>query len=594
MLNKFAQKVVIVLIIILILLLLGVWRVLAVGQQVAGNIDALVASIDNKGDSAVMTMDLATWRTQLSTSAQAWQTLSPWRIVPVLGEIQSMVADSFQQIDNILANLQVLQREYEKVQDKLISEEDWSDWLNYVNGRSVIWQPAIINIQNGLIRLSNDMANIPIWVIPVDKREAWQQWQNNFAAVEKILAKTSDWAVLTPRLLGYPDSIKYLLLLQNHHEMRATGGFIGNYGILQLSQAKIVNFFIDDIYHLDSAAIGKWQQTPPEPISRYLGVEQWYLRDANWSPDWPTSARQAINFYYGEGGQERVDGVLAFNPLLISDILNLLGPVQIEGVWYAADNFTSTLQYEVEQNYQARGASHWDRKDVISQLADILLNRFSNLSAAQLIQLVGAVVNNVEEKNVLLYLTQPEYQSLWSKQPWSGAIVQTDGNYLMVVDSNMAAFKTNQYIDRSVDYQVSLPDNNTDKAQATVIITYKHNGTFSWDSTRYRTYTRVLVPEGAVLLNNSGAMANDRTNEVGKITVEHKYGKTIWGAFIAIEPGESGQLSFTYSLPMSVVDSLYWQSQPGMTDYLVLRVDDALWFDNQIKTDRTWGMSLTE
>ena len=51
---------------------------------------------------------------------------------------------------------------------------------------------------------------------------------------------------------------KYLVLLQNEMELRATGGFIGSYGIMTFKNGKLLEFDIKDVY----AADAKQQEMP--------------------------------------------------------------------------------------------------------------------------------------------------------------------------------------------------------------------------------------------------------------------------------------------------------------------------------------------
>ena len=157
-----------------------------------------------------------------------------------------------------------------------------------------------------------------------------------------------------------------------------------------------------------------------------------------------------------------------------------------------------------------------------------------------------------------------------------GEILNVDHDYLMVVDSNLASFKSDQYLDRSVHYQ--LEKNTEDELIVNLKLEYQHNGDFSWNSTRYRTYTRILVPQGSELIEVKGAMDNDRSDKKGEVDTYNEHGKTIFGTFLAIEPGQSNSLSFKYKLPDYLKKqieekkyNLYLQKQAGVSNiqYLV-------------------------
>lgn len=75
---------------------------------------------------------------------------------------------------------------------------------------------------------------------------------------------------VVPRLVGFEEPETYLFLLQNNHELRPTGGFIGTYGILKLQDGEIKEFETDNIYNLDKSTQPILQESAPEPIAIYL------------------------------------------------------------------------------------------------------------------------------------------------------------------------------------------------------------------------------------------------------------------------------------------------------------------------------------
>ena len=49
-------------------------------------------------------------------------------------------------------------------------------------------------------------------------------------------------------------------------------------------------------------------------------------------------------------------------------------------------------------------------------------------------------------------------------------------------------------------------------------------------------------------------MDNDRSTAPGEVETIEEFNRTVFGAFIAIEPGETGTLSYQYKLPKEVSD----------------------------------------
>lgn len=385
-----------------------------------------------------------------------------------------------------------------------------------------------------------------------------------------IMSRSVPLIKLLPLLAGYPETSDFLIVLQNNDELRPTGGFIGVYGLLSCSQGEIKTLSTSDSYHLDMPALDKWRLEPPAPLKKYLKVENWYLRDANWSPDWPSAAKQIETIYKGESraiGQSAPDfkGVIAITPDLIADLLRLVGPISVGETTYNADNFQPLLQYNVEVAYKEQNISSWDRKEVINDLLDELKERLFSLPSSRWTELLGILDQNVAAKNIQIYLHDPESQRLVINFGAGGEIKSETADYLMVVDANLGAFKSDAVIKKNISYDFSYQG---EKIIATLKLDYQHEGDFDWRTTRYRSYTRVYVPSGSkfISLNGISKEAADL-----KINEESDLNKTSFGFFWVIEPGSQKQLILKYELPQKIktvseengIYTFYWQKQAG-------------------------------
>lgn len=400
-----------------------------------------------------------------------------------------------------------------------------------------------------------------------------------------------------PELIGYFDQANYLFLLQNNTELRPTGGFIGTYGFLQLKDASLQKFVVDDVYNLDKTVQDTLFITPPEPLTKWNNTTQWFLRDANWSPDFPTSAKQVEWFYNQESGNNfDFTGVFAITPEIISDVIGLFGDITVHNIKFTKDNFVETLEERVEVGFKDLKIPLAERKVIMSDLAVELQKRLTHLSAEQFFKLLTIIQNRLKEKHILLFFNNSDLQKLISAKNWTGEIRPNSSDYLAVVDANLGSLKTDAVMDRSLNYEVKKEViNNKDELVANVILTYTNNGKFTWHSTRYRTYTRIYTPLNSELIKVDGAMANDRTLKIGEPTIINELNKTVFGAFISIEPKETKTLTFIYKLPDYVKNqlengnySLLLQKQAGLLNYPVkLKVNDKVEKFN-LKTDLVW------
>lgn len=418
-----------------------------------------------------------------------------------------------------------------------------------------------------------------------------------------LMDKTVLLVKLLPALAGYPDMSRFLLILQNNDELRPTGGFIGVYGILEIQNGEIVSLKTDDSYHLDMpSSLNNWNLEPPAPLKKYLKVEKWYLRDANWSPDWPTAAKQIEEIYNGEiksVGQPVASfiGVIAINPDLTADLIRLVGPIMINGETYDADNFQPLLQYNVEVAYKDQNISSWDRKEIINELMDELKKRLFNLPSGNWSELLKTIDRNISAKNIQIYFKNADWENLAQSLRAGGEVKNTAGDYLLVVDSNLGSFKSDAVIKKKISYVLTEEKNGLNELSATVKLNYRHEGGFDWRTTRYRNYTRVYAPLGSRLISLNGL--NETTADFSEVD-DKDLNKTVFGFFWTIEPGATGEISLNYRLPTAIQEQftanqyqLLMQKQAGQRleglEIIVNRLNKKpLNFRTDLETERVF------
>ncbi|MFA5995440.1 MAG: DUF4012 domain-containing protein [Patescibacteria group bacterium] len=392
--------------------------------------------------------------------------------------------------------------------------------------------------------------------------------------MKEMVQKVLPLLQVAPSILGYPDEQTYLFLLQNNRELRPTGGFIGTYGTLILRDAQIEKFETNNIYNLDEPVKNTLFRKPPEPLGRYLKIDQWFMRDANWDPDFPTTAQITEDFYHAENGPiENIDGVLAVTPMFIQDLMVLTGPITVDGDQFTKENIIDTIQYQSEFGYIKKGLKNSERKVIIGKLATIIKDKLLNLPSAQWGTLLEIMIKNLDEKQVLIYSKNNQAQTLVQQLGWDGSINQPKSDFLMLVDANLSALKTDKVMEKHIDYQVT--QENGDYI-ANLKITYKHAG-IQDDKfiTRYRSYARVYVPSGSQLLGSDGFLTNSEFE--GGVPVEAQtteaaaVNKTVFAGFISVEAQTSKTISLRYKLPVAMQQAvlndqqyrLYAQKQPG-------------------------------
>lgn len=379
-------------------------------------------------------------------------------------------------------------------------------------------------------------------------------------------------ATVGAAVLGYPEDSVYLFVLQNSDEMRPAGGFIGTYGVIRFSAGHITDFFTDDVYNLDRFSLPESRPRAPYPIATYLEQPAWYLRDANWDPDFPASAERILRFYKDEfkeacvtSGQamsnvpcsmlhDDLDGIIAIMPEAIRPLLEMVGPITVGGQTFDDNNLTDALEFEVEIKFEQKGIPRPLRKMIVSELGHALISKIMELPIKRWPEAIHAVRGALDERQMILYASDPGVQEKISSYGWSGKIADAPFDYLAIFDANMFSLKTDPYVKRKVAYNLERTPAGL-FAEVSITYSYPDSGP-AWKTKGYRNFVRIYVPQGSILNRAQGAMRSEDSGEPGDVTVAQEFGKTVFGAFVAVQSQEEKTLSFKYRLPERIAEEL--------------------------------------
>ncbi|HSD12423.1 MAG TPA: DUF4012 domain-containing protein [Patescibacteria group bacterium] len=426
---------------------------------------------------------------------------------------------------------------------------------------------GVPDMQDALVKVDAAIASfdeIPQQDIARQFVEPLKPFREKLVSLREWLTVTLPIAETVPSVLGYPEAKHYLFFFQNNTELRPTGGFLGVYGLATVKDADLASLVTDDVYALDGPAESTARPSPPEPIRKYIGIDKWYLRDANWSPDFVVSAEVMARFFAEEAAVAYktdvppVDGVLAVDPEVAKDVLKLTGPITIDGKTFTSDNVVDELEFAVEKGFTQAGVPFQERKGIVGRLVTEVIARLKAMPVSGLLQALGIVHRDLEEGHILISMRDTGLQTMVLQNDWGGKLKTVRGDYLSVIDANLASLKSDPAVQRSVAYAIAPQKDGS--YVGSVKITYDHHGHFDWKTTRYRTYTRVYVPLGSKFLGVYGAMENDKLKDPGRhpgtAGMGDELGRTWFGAFISVEPGEKKTLEFRFSLAPSAVQAI--------------------------------------
>ena len=386
---------------------------------------------------------------------------------------------------------------------------------------------------------------------------------------------------------------RYLVLFQNNAELRSSGGFIGSYAVTEIDDFEIKNLsFNTNILAFDRQFSDQYFIPAPAPLAKFLKGKSWALRDANYDASFPEAAEDILNFYTRETG-DRVDGIIALNAQVMIDLLKLTGPIHLDkyDLTVSAENFYDVTQYQVEKAY-FDNPENW----VINEPKTFLKDLYPEIIGQALkdkLALVKLLRKELEQKEIILYFTDPLKQQMAEEQNFAGKIptnqelkdlfeTSQEVDYLYINSNSYSGDKSSIKIKESIDYEVTK--NNQGHLQANLKITRIHTGSYVWPDGPNDNWLRVFVPEGSMLLK---AKLNEKDISQA-VTVGSEAKKTFFGWQIFTNPGQASILEFSYLLPMET-DSyhLLIQKQPGaIGDGLSVIYDNGVLYRGTLDTDK--------
>lgn len=386
-----------------------------------------------------------------------------------------------------------------------------------------------------------------------------------------------------PEMAGLGGAKHYLVLAQNEDELRASGGFISSAGILTVENGRITQLNLEDAYLADD--FSKPYGDPPTPLFELMQLELFVFRDANFWPDFPTSALQAMNLYAYGKELPPLDGVIALNQSFVQTLLAISGPIQIDSLSQEINQGNVIQVMQESYTLGEEGSENWfrDRKNFIGLISQGIQARLLNdISQVDMVTLAEEITKAVDNKTLQLFMTDPNVAAVLNTINWDGRVENPgQSDFLLIVDNNMGFNKANLLVDRTFTYDVTISDNLT--ASGHLEIQYTHQGTdveagcHQYDYYEvyisqpsymdladlcYWNYLRLYTPEGTTLIASTQSNISGDQLLRGESWTENFApvqndldGWEVFENFILVDRGTVTQVEVEYNLP-SIITSV--------------------------------------
>jgi len=405
---------------------------------------------------------------------------------------------------------------------------------------------------------------------------------------EKLyLAEMVPLLEVAPELLGHNGPRTYLLMAQNEDEIRPTGGFLTGAGLFTVNGGDI-----GAIQFMDGNLVDAWEgrvltkpyNPAPEPLSQLMGLGLFLYRDANFWPDFPTSAENAVALYrYGRNAPP-IDGVIALDQQFLSMLLAASGPplaIPALEMTVSANNVIEQMRQAWEEPATVEEGKQWmyARKDFLGPLADAIKTRLlTDFEKIDPLYFAQTIHQAVTEKHLQLYIRNEAVATVLDRLDWDGRLESEENSDLLLpVDTNVGYNKVGPNIETAFTYEVNLADDGHGEASATLVYTHQAEGEptcrqgeaadeFSRNPnysalTRdcFWNYLRLYVPQGSTLLEGSDHPApaaafsfSDGWPGGTVVREDEPLEQTVFANFLLLPPGETITSTYHYRLPQVV------------------------------------------
>jgi Protein of unknown function (DUF4012) len=381
---------------------------------------------------------------------------------------------------------------------------------------------AVQRAMNDTLRLLSDiqgqLAGVNIASLPLcaAQKAELAKLTGEIPRARDLIVQAQAWVAPAEWLLGVGTSRRFLVQPLDRSELRPTGGFAGEYGVLTIQNGKVASLDLNNVDLLDYGHYSNgWaiNNRPPATYS-WWPIANWGLRDANLSPDFPTDAKLIMSVFKNEGGGN-VDGLINFTPLAIAHVLKVTGPIKVPiyGDTVTADNLEQKIHYyQLDPAGEARNhqlfphdTQAFARKRFAQLLAQQLESTVRHLPLTQLNVVAEQGLQDIRARDIQVYVNNPQIQGLIARYRATGTILTPRGvDSFFVVQTNWSAAKSTPHIQVQEYDSVWLDNQGGATHYLTLTLTNNANGPPYYGFTTYQDYIRIYAPPQATLLAGDG------------------------------------------------------------------------------------------
>ena len=248
---------------------------------------------------------------------------------------------------------------------------------------------------------------------------------------------------ILPGLAGTDSPRKYLIAFQNSAEARGTGGILGAYAVMEFNKGKTTFSAFGSNVEL--------KQLPDIPIKmpdefvRLYNDDPGIWQNSNISPHFPYGAQIWLALWKKQF-KDNLDGVITFDPISLSYLLEAIGPVQVNGDVIDSQNVVKITLSDLYRIYETDNNA---RKIFLVKIIQAVSQKIEQKKFISS-QLISQIIYPINQHRILIYSANPKEQKIIEKSQIAGAISSKIDNEYRLVIQNTSGNKMDYYLKRKV------------------------------------------------------------------------------------------------------------------------------------------------
>lgn len=374
-------------------------------------------------------------------------------------------------------------------------------------------------------------------------------------------------------ILGDGGERTYALLFQNNAESRATGGNPGAGAIMTISDGKVEMREDRDVLRYYLAGRNGSSPQPIEPAETRDLFEpdtERYSQNFTRLPHFPDTATMFAGLW-AERTDSELDGVISLDPVVLSYLLSVAGPVQVEGEKepVTSENAVSLLLFDTYERFGTDGAAS---DEYFAKVSSAVFKHVMG-GGWDPVAMLEQMQKSADEQRLYLWFVNESEQAMSVDLGLDGEIDTTndDSTQLGIYLNDASYSKLEYFLSTSMAVTCSA-ENRTVTTSVTLnnaVPSADLNGwTLNWRGNRLGVPRTTMVFDVLSMALPGGRFVSTEPAEGDKGGWDREgvyNGRPAKSLFITVPMGESRTVSFTSTVPEDATKPLSVRYTPTVT-----------------------------